>query len=76
MTVESLIKELEKHPSQMRITVDGYEAGVSDVSDVKLIKLKLDTAQPHEWYYGKHSAIDNGDEYDEFALHLRSHSST
>lgn len=73
MTVELLIKELEKHPSQMRVTIDGYEAGVNDVGDIKLIKLKLDTAQSHEWYYGKHSAIDNDEEYDEFALHLRSH---
>lgn len=70
MTVELLIKELQQHPSQMRVTIDGYEAGLNDVSDVKLVKLKLDTAQPHEWYYGKHSAIDDDAEYDEFALHL------
>lgn len=68
MTVSELIEELSKHSGNIRVVIRGYEDGVDDVEKLKIYKLKLNSNK--EWYYGKHSVVENNDNYDEFGLFI------
>ena len=68
MTVEELIEELKKHPSNMRVVVQGYEDGLDDVENILRIPILLD--RHTEWYYGKHIQCLNESKKDETALVL------
>lgn len=55
MKVIDLLTLLSQMPSEADVVVKGYEGGVDDVVNVKLVKIKKNVND--EWYYGKH-AID------------------
>ena len=67
MTVAEFIEQLEKHPSDARVVVDGYEAGVDDLLEVKEQLLKLNHYE--EWYYGEHEKSKDGS--GESAIYLK-----
>ena len=58
MKVIDLLTPLSQTPSGADIVVKGYEGGVDDIVDVKLVNIKKDVNA--EWYYGKHEIDDNG----------------
>lgn len=45
-------------PKDANVIVKGYEEGVDDVIDVRLIQICRDVHK--EWYYGKHEIDDTG----------------
>lgn len=59
MKVNELIALLSQMPGDADVVVKGYEEGVDDVVDVKLVQILRDVHK--EWYYGRH-AIDNASE--------------
>ena len=58
MTVAELVKLLGEYPADLRVVVDGYEAGFDDVESERIAvrPIRLD-ANP-EWYYGQHGDAD------------------
>ena len=46
-------------PAEADVVVKGYEGGVDDVINVKLVKMKKDVNA--EWYYGRHEIDEDGD---------------
>ena len=59
MKVKDLLTLLSQMPSDADIVVKGYEGGVDDVVDVKMVKIKKDVHA--EWYYGRHEIEEDGD---------------
>lgn len=59
MKVCELIEELKKLPSDAIVVRRGYEGGVSEASEVKLVKVELNVNTA--WYYGKHEIIYDED---------------
>jgi len=47
MTVQELIDELNKHPSNARVMVSGYEGGVQDPSEVAYIPVWKNNSGRH-----------------------------
>ena len=45
-------------PADVDVVVKGYEGGVDDVVNVKLVKIKKDVHP--EWYYGRHEMDEDG----------------
>ena len=45
-------------PADADAVVKGYEGGVDDIVDVKLVKIKKDVHD--EWYYGRHEIGEEG----------------
>ena len=58
MNVQQLIKELQKHPPEMRVIVNGYEGGYGDLDSLKQKSIRLNVHSPDEWYYGRHEDDD------------------
>ena len=56
MTVQKLIKELQKMPPRARVVVAGYEEGYDDVDSVEPLRLNLNVGAA-DWA-GDHSAAD------------------
>ena len=42
MTVDELIEKLRAYPGDARVVVPGYETGVDDIDEPKLVSLYLD----------------------------------
>ncbi len=59
MRVHELIALLSKMPADADVVVKGYEEGVDDVIDVKLVQIRRDVYK--QWYYGKHVIDSTGD---------------
>ena len=59
MKVKDLLAQLSQMPSDADVVVKGYEGGVDDVVNVKLVKIKKDVHS--EWYYGRHEIEEDGD---------------
>ena len=59
MKVIDLLTLLSQMPSEADVVVKGYEGGVDDVVNVKLVKIKKNVN--HEWYYGKHTIDEDSD---------------
>ena len=59
MKVIELITLLSQMPSEADVVVKGYEGGVDDVVNVKLVKIKKNVND--EWYYGKHAIDEDSD---------------
>lgn len=59
MKVMDLLTLLSKMPVEADVVVKGYEGGVDDVVNVKLVKIKKDVND--EWYYGRHEIDEGGD---------------
>jgi hypothetical protein len=58
MRVHELITVLSMMSQDAVVVVKGYEEGVDDVADVKLVQIHKDVYK--EWYYGKHEIDDAG----------------
>lgn len=59
MKVKDLINLLSQMPAEADVVVKGYEGGVDDVVNVKVVKIKKDAHA--EWYYGRHEVDEDGD---------------
>lgn len=57
MTIQALIKELEKHPPDMLVMLPGYEGGFNDIETIELIPIKLNAHS--DWWYGAHEKCDS-----------------
>ena len=53
-TVAQLVKLLQSQPQDMRVVVDGYEGGYSDVKPLIQIPISLNVHPDDQWYYGNH----------------------
>ena len=58
MKVINLLTLLSQMPAEADVVVKGYEGGVDDVVNVKLVKIKKDVHS--EWYYGRHEIDEDG----------------
>ena len=56
MNVGELIEKLKQYPQDLRVVVNGYEGGYSDIDRFENLKIVLDYHK--EWYYGKHESAD------------------
>ena len=59
MKVIDLLALLSQMPSEADVVVKGYEGGVDDVINVKMVKVKKDVHA--EWFYGRHEIDEDGD---------------
>ena len=59
MKIIDLLTLLSQMPADVDVVVKGYEGGVDDVVNVKLVKIKKDVHA--EWYYGRHEIDEDGD---------------
>ena len=59
MKVMDLISLLSQMPAEADVVLKGYEGGVEDVVNIKLVKIKKNVN--NEWYYGKHEIDENSD---------------
>ncbi len=59
MKAKDLLALLSQMPADADVVVKGYEGGVDDVVNVKLVKIKKDVHS--EWYYGRHEIDEDGD---------------
>ncbi len=59
MKAKDLLALLSQMPADADVVVKGYEGGVDDVVNVKLVKIKKDVHI--EWYYGRHEIDEEGD---------------
>lgn len=59
MKVKDLLTLLSQMPAEADVVVKGYEGGVDDVINVKIVKIKKNVND--EWYYGKHEINEDGD---------------
>ena len=59
MKVKDLLTLLSQTPADLDVVVKGYEGGVDDVVNVKLVQIKKDVHP--EWYYGRHEIDEDGD---------------
>jgi len=50
LTVENLIKELQKYPKDLQVLVDGYEGGLDAILDTEIVNVSFDANKA--WYYG------------------------
>lgn len=57
--VKDLLALLSQMPADVDVVVKGYEGGVDDVVNVKLVKIERDVHA--EWYYGRHEIDEDGD---------------
>jgi molybdopterin biosynthesis enzyme len=56
MTVQDLIDQLQKHPPEMRVIIDGYEGGYHDVDGLEETPIRLNVHD--EWSCGPHDDAD------------------
>lgn len=56
MKIKDLIEILSQFNPETRVIVAGYEAGFNDITDIKLIQIKLNVNK--EWYYGAHEELN------------------
>ena len=59
MKVKDLLTLLSQMPAEADVVVKGYEGGVDDVVNVKMVKVKKDVHT--KWYYGRHEIDEDGD---------------
>ena len=59
MKVKDLLTLLSQMPEDADVVAKGYEGGVDDVVNVKLVKLRRGVN--NDWYYGRHEINEDGD---------------
>lgn len=59
MKVKDLLTLLSQMPAEADVVIKGYEGGVDDVVNVKIVKIKKDVHA--EWYYGRYEIDEDGD---------------
>lgn len=59
MKVKDLLALLTEMPPDADVVIKGYEGGVDDVINVKLVQIKKDVHA--QWYYGRHEIDEDGD---------------
>jgi hypothetical protein len=57
--VTELISLLSQMPADADVVVKGYEGGVDDAAEVKLVQIRRDVHK--EWYYGRHAIEDTSE---------------
>jgi len=58
MTVAELIQQLQRHPRDLRVVVDGYEDGYDDLSPNQLQTVKITLNTGTRDYVGTHGDLD------------------
>ena len=56
LTVEQLINELQKHPKNLQVLVDGYEGGLDAALSSKVVAVEYDESKA--WYYGPFEEVE------------------
>ncbi|MCC6300998.1 MAG: hypothetical protein IT314_17050 [Anaerolineales bacterium] len=56
MKVRELVTQLSTMPSEADVVIKGYEGGVDDVVEIRLVMIRRDANS--EWYYGMHEIDD------------------
>ena len=71
ITVDKLIRILQKYPSDMRVVLQGYEGGLDDLVRhcICCKEIKLDVND--FFFYGEHEINLDEEEYDERAVIIR-----
>jgi hypothetical protein len=59
MNVQQLIDMLSEYPKDSMVVVNGYEGGVSEVTDASKCMLRLHVHDT--WFYGEHEIDKEGD---------------
>jgi len=59
MRIKELIEKLKSYPNDLKVLVDGYEGGFSEISVVTKTKVKLNTNT--ESYNGPHDEVEGAD---------------
>ncbi len=62
VTVNELIRLLEKHPPGLRVMVQGYEDGHDDLEAKCVVAGEARLDVHSAWYYGRHEQALRGDE--------------
>ena len=63
MTIEDLIFELNKWPTDTRIMIQGYEGGYEDINPTLMYEKKVVLNQNDSTYYGPHDSFYEEEEY-------------
>lgn len=58
MTVAELIQQLQRHPRDLRVVVDGYENGYDDLSPEQLAVIDIALNTGKYWWEGRHGDPD------------------
>jgi len=59
MKLRDFLGLLSQLPPDADVVIEGYEGGLDDVVDVKVVKIKKNTNS--KWYYGRHEIDEDGD---------------
>ena len=68
MKVEELITELQRFQGGIRVVVDGYEYGYSDITSSHIATKHLVLNQHGADWAGEHEVVSDEKDYDESAL--------
>lgn len=58
MNVQQLIEKLKEHPPEMRVIVDGYEGGYTELESLKPTQIRLNVHSKDDWWFGRHDDAD------------------
>jgi hypothetical protein len=58
LTVRTLIRLLAEYPPDLRVVVEGYEAGYDDLSKGRLQRVRIALGVGEEWWVGEHEDSD------------------
>lgn len=70
MTVRELIEKLHEFDPEAMVVKSGYEGGLNEITDVFTRGIRLNVND--EWYYGDHSACEDGEDADVIAVFFNS----
>ena len=59
MTVKELIRLLKEYPGNMRVVVNGYEEGWTDIEKRSILEIELALNYNKEDYFGPHEDVVN-----------------
>jgi len=59
LTVEQPINELQKHPKNLQVLVDGYEDGLDAVLSSKIVDVEYDESKA--WYCGPFEEVEKSE---------------
>ena len=60
ISVNKLIKELQKYPQDYKVLVDGYEGGLDAVISSEIINIEFD--ENKAWYYGPFEEVEDSED--------------
>lgn len=61
ISVEGLINLLKNYPPEMKVIVDGYESGYTEVKEIK--QVRVFTQDPVEYYAGEYDDYEGSGQF-------------